>query len=145
MKINNPRFFSILLAFFCFSYITSCSYFQTIEKTPSIYEDITPEESFRLIQQHLNDKNFIILDIRTPEEISNGYIENATFINYKNDNFAKEISKLDRSNIYLVYCKGGIRSEKAIELMKNLGFRYLYNMPGGFDEWSELHYPFVKP
>ena len=124
--------------------INNCSYFQKSSKISPIYEDITPEESFRLIQQNLGDENFVILDVRTPEEIDKGYIKNSKFIDFKSNNFIKEISKLDKSKIYLIYCKVGGRSEKAMQIMERIGFAHLYNMLGGFDEWKELGFPYVN-
>jgi len=61
----------------------------------------------------LGDEDFVILDVRTPEEIDKGYIKNSIFIDFKNDNFIKEISKLDKSKVYLIYCKVGGRSGKS--------------------------------
>jgi len=124
--------------------INNCSYFQKSSKISPIYEDITPEESFRLIQQNLDDENFVILDVRTTEEIDKGYIKNSKFIDFKSNNFIKEISKLDKSKIYLIYCKVGGRSEKAMQIMERIGFAHLYNMLGGFDEWKELGFPYVN-
>ena len=132
-------FISILI--FTISVINNCSYFPRRAKLPPIYEDITPEESFRLIQQHLGDEDFVILDVRTPEEIDKGYIANSKFIDFKSDNFIKEISKLDKTKIYLIYCKIGGRSEEAMQIMERMKFEYLYNMLGGFDEWKELEFP----
>jgi len=82
--------------------------------------------------------------VRTPEEIDKGYIKNSIFIDFKNDNFIKEISKLDKSKVYLIYCKVGGRSGKAMQLMEKRNFTHLYNMLGGFDEWKELELPYVK-
>ena len=37
-------------------------------------DDITPSEAKKLIEEHKNDSNFIILDVRTPWEFSDGHI-----------------------------------------------------------------------
>jgi len=122
--------------------ISACSNLQKQVNPVPIYENITPTESFRLIQNNLNNNNFIILDVRTQEEIKNGYLKNAIFIDYKKPNFEKKLNSLKKSNIYLVYCKGGFRSQKAINLMRERGFHYLYNMDGGFDKWKEAELPY---
>ena len=124
--------------------IVSCSYVQKETISPEIYENITPQASFRLIQQNKNNADFVIIDVRTPEEIENGFIESAIFLDFKQDGFAKKISKLDKSKIYLVYCKGGLRSHKATDIMAKMGFQYLYNMDGGFDEWKKVQLPYIK-
>ena len=39
-----------------------------------------------------------------------------------------------------MYCKIGVGSLKAIEMMEELGFDELYNMSGGIDKWKEMGY-----
>ncbi|MBN2018017.1 MAG: rhodanese-like domain-containing protein, partial [Candidatus Cloacimonetes bacterium] len=121
-------------------FFTSCSSLKS-SKLPAIYEDITSEEALRIIYQHESNNNFVILDVRTPEEIEHGFVENAIFIDYKADSFENKISDLDKNNIYLVYCKAGIRSTKVVEFMEENGFLYLYNIIDGFDGWNKNEFP----
>lgn len=85
-----------------------------------------------------------ILDVRTPEEMSEGYVPNAKNIDFKNDNFEKEISKLDKNRTYLLYCKTGIRAANAAAKMKAAGFMYIYSLDGGIDAWKEAGKPIEK-
>ncbi len=80
-----------------------------------------------------------IVDVRTPEEMADGHIEGAIGIDYKADNFKEEIGKLDRDGEYLLYCRSGNRSGKAMKLMSGMGFKKMYNMEGGYLAWSEKH------
>lgn len=85
-----------------------------------------------------------ILDVRTPEEALEGHVPNAKNIDYKNDNFEREISKLDKNRTYLLYCKTGIRSGSAAAKMKAAGFMYIYSLDGGIDAWKEAGKPVEK-
>jgi rhodanese-related sulfurtransferase len=78
----------------------------------------------------------IALDVRTPEEISEGKIQGALEIDYKANNFKEKIEKLDKSASYLVYCRSGGRSAKCTKLMKKLGFKQTYDLDGGYAAWS---------
>jgi rhodanese-related sulfurtransferase len=106
-------------------------------------EDITCKQALELIQKHSQDTNFVILDVRTPEEFNSGHIKKAIIIDYKSVNFQEEINKLDKRKTYLVYCKAGGRSAKSIEIMKNLNFNNLYHLYEGMEIWKKDGYKVV--
>jgi len=78
-----------------------------------------------------------LLDVRTLEEVEEGYIPSATNIDiYKGPEFVSEIEKLDKTKNYYVYCRSGGRSAQACAIMNELGFENTYNLLGGFTEWD---------
>lgn len=81
----------------------------------------------------------ILIDVRTPKEYSEGHIEGSTMIDYKNSSFDAEISKLDKDQTYLIYCRSGNRSGKAVHKMIGLGFTDVTNMEGGYNAWSSKY------
>lgn len=84
-----------------------------------------------------SDGNAVILDVRTQEEVEDGMIPNALHIDiYKGQGFIDEVSQLDTSKNYYVYCRAGSRSAQACTLMNQLGFKNTYNLVGGFSEWT---------
>ncbi|WP_394751213.1 rhodanese-like domain-containing protein [Spongiimicrobium salis] len=88
-------------------------------------------------EQLENDQNAFILDVRTPEEVEEGYIPGATNIDiYLGEGFLEELEKLDKSKNYYVYCRSGARSGQACALMNNAGFANAYNLEGGFMNWA---------
>ncbi|WP_226294297.1 rhodanese-like domain-containing protein [Aquimarina algicola] len=96
--------------------------------------DITQEEWQELIAK---DENAVILDVRTEEEVEDGYIPNMQNIDIrKGQGFLDEISALDKSKNYYVYCRSGARSAQACTLMNQMGFDTTYNLLGGFMEWE---------
>lgn len=83
------------------------------------------------------DTNTLIIDVRTPSEIAEGYIKGATiFADVNNSNFEELINKLDKNKTYLVYCRSGARSSKASSLMIDSGFNNIYNLTGGIMGWN---------
>jgi len=109
-----------------------------------VIEDITAPQAQSLIQQNRENQNFIIIDVRTPSEYTSGHIENAINIDYSASNFRSELGKLDKNKAYLIYCRSGNRSQKALEVMKELGFSEVYNILGGITSWSRQDLPTVK-
>ena len=87
--------------------------------------------------KYKNSDKLVVLDVRTPKDYENGCIPRALNFDVQDNNFSKIIQLLDRSKLYIVYCKSGIRSEEAITIMSNLGFKNLYHMNEGMDGWKE--------
>ena len=88
-------------------------------------------------EQLEKDENSFILDVRTPEEVEEGYIPGATNIDiYLGQDFLSELEKLDKSKNYYVYCRSGNRSGQACAIMNNAGFKNAYNLQGGFMNWE---------
>lgn len=81
--------------------------------------------------------NTVVLDVRTPNEISKGKIENALEIDFKGKNFKEKVSELDKSKIYLVHCKSGGRSSKAIDIMRSVGITQCYNVEEGYETFNK--------
>ena len=84
-----------------------------------------------------NDRDAVILDVRTEEEIEDGYIPGAEFIDfYQGAGFLEAIDALDKSKSYYVYCRSGNRSGQACAIMNSRGFERTYNLAGGMQEWE---------
>ncbi|MFC1897706.1 rhodanese-like domain-containing protein [Chloroflexota bacterium] len=105
--------------------------------------DITAQEAFSLIQKNKDNPDFVIIDVRTPEEFVEGYLENALNINFNSENFSANINKLDKDKTYLVYCRSGNRSGRAVSIMTDLGFKEVYDM-GGITNWTTEGFPIVN-
>ena len=109
-----------------------------------IIENITPEEVNTLIQENKDNPNFVILDVRTPEEYLSGHIENAVNLDYYSDTFRNDLDKLDKNKTYIIYCRSGGRSGNALNIMKELDFREVYNVLGGITKWKSEGLPTKK-
>lgn len=83
------------------------------------------------------DDNAVILDVRTEEELEDGYIPNAKHIDiYLGQGFIDELEKLDKTKNYYVYCRSGNRSGQACAIMNSIGFDNTQNLSGGFMNWE---------
>ena len=92
----------------------------------------------------IKNPNVVVLDVRTAGEFAAGHIENAINIDVEGMSFDSEISKLDKSKEYAVYCHSGRRSGIATEKMAKVGFTKLSNLDGGILEWQAAGYPLVN-
>ena len=86
----------------------------------------------------------IILDVRTPEEVAQGYIEHASMIDYYDDAFAEKINLIDKSKEIYVYCMSGGRSTSAAKVLRKNGFTKIYQLDNGLLAWEDKGYPLIK-
>lgn len=93
---------------------------------------ISPEE----MQSLLDLEEVQLVDVRTPEEVKEGYIENAQNIDYYSPTFDTDILKLDKTKPVIVYCKSGGRSAKCAEKLIEAGFVKVYDLDGGISQWK---------
>ena len=120
----------------------SCSE-STEKQTNSFPAKVVDLENSQLIKL-LQEKPGVILDVRTSEEVSAGYIENASFINFYDDDFLEKASWIKRGQPIYVYCHAGGRSSKAAMKLISLGFKEVYNLMGGYSKWLSDDLPIVK-
>lgn len=102
---------------------------------------IDSKEAYGLIKA---DSNIAILDVRTAKEFADGHVAGAVNIDVNQTDFAQKIDELDRSKTYIVYCRLGRRSRKAVGIMAAKGFKNLYNVSDGFVGWNKNGLPFEK-
>ncbi len=111
---------------------------------PKIFHQVSAKEAFDLIQRTKGNPNFVILDVRTPEEYAEGHIEGAVNMDYYHPGFQVELGRLDKTKVYLVYCRSGTRSEHTFQFMKEQQFKEVYEMKGGISSWREQRLPILK-
>lgn len=94
---------------------------------------ISAEEMYKALEYD----NIQIVDVRTQEEFTENRIKNAHNICVSDDDFVEKVLHLDKNKPIYVYCRSGNRSQKAVEILKNLGFKEIFHFSGGMQEWEE--------
>ena len=91
-------------------------------------------------KQKLDTGEYTLLDTRTQQEQVIFWVisENQKHIDVYKADALQNIKKLPREGKYLVYCYHGNRSQQIWELMDELGFKEVYDLIGGIDEWKKL-------
>ena len=88
-------------------------------------------------------EKYLLVDVRTAEEFAEGHIEGALNIDYFSATFSDDISKVGFEIPVLLYCRSGNRSGKAMKIMKELGFKEVYNLEGGIKGWILENNPVI--
>ena len=96
------------------------------------YKSISMSEAEEMMK---NEKDYIILDVRTAEEYKEGHIPNA--INVANETIGEdEIAELpDKDQLIMVYCRSGRRSKQAASKLVKLGYSNIVEI-GGIIDWK---------
>ena len=95
------------------------------------YRQVSMDEAIAMMEEK-ND--YIILDVRTPEEFAEKHIPDA--INIPTETIGtEEIPELpDKEQLILVYCRSGNRSKQASEKLVRLGYTNIVEF-GGINDW----------
>lgn len=79
------------------------------------------------------DTDYILVDVRTPEEYASGYIPTA--INIPLSEIGENPPTDDRDALIILYCRSGNRSGQAESILEGLGYTNVHNF-GGIIDWS---------
>ncbi|HQW11254.1 MAG TPA: thioredoxin domain-containing protein [Saprospiraceae bacterium] len=112
--------------------IYSCSVSKSSGNT-----DLTSSEFKQAIEK---DKKAVVLDVRTPEEYSKGYIPHAVNYNWNDPSFKQQVSKYDKESPLYVYCLSGGRSASAANYLRQEGYKHVYELKGGILNWKNDGY-----
>ena len=97
----------------------------------STFKSISMAEGLKLMA---SDNNFILLDVRTPEEFAAGHIPGA--LQLTNETFTKQdAEKLlkDKSQTIYVYCRSGRRSKQSSQKLIDFGYTNVIEIGGILD------------
>lgn len=86
-----------------------------------------------------------LVDVRTTEEYLRGHLKKSANLNFNDDNFEDLVKvKLDKNRPVFVYCFSGRRSADAATFLRDLGFKEVYDMAGGFAKWTSSSKPYAS-
>jgi len=99
----------------------------------SKFKNVSAEEAYKLINQ---DKEFVILDVRTKEEYDDGHIPGARLIPVQV--LQSKLEELDeyKNKPVLVYCASGGRSPRAVDTLVDNDFTNVYHLKRGISSWK---------
>lgn len=105
---------------------------------------ITPDE---LMKWNIDNKKFVLLDVREADEVLAGWIEADTIKKIPRGTLDAVVAKagaLKPDQTVVVYCKKGARGALSAKMLKDLGFNDVYNLEGGIHGWMKAGLPIVS-
>ena len=112
-----------------------------IKRLTRAYREVPPAEAVRL----MNREDALLLDTRESNEVSKSLIVGAKHIPLSS--FKQRIAELEkyRQRAVITYCKSGLRSGAACDLLCKNRFEKVYNLKGGMTAWESEGLPTAKP
>jgi rhodanese-related sulfurtransferase len=112
----------------------------TSEKGKAV--SLTTDEWYAMYKE----KPGVMLDVRTPGEFQQGYIEGAELIDVTSSDFysSLEALSLPKDSPVYVYCRSGSRSKKAMSILQSQGFTEIYELNTGIMGWQQAGLPVTK-
>ena len=80
------------------------------------------------------DLHIRVIDVRDPDEWEMARVKGTTLIPL--GTLEQRFTELDPNQQIYLHCKGGTRSLKAVNLLKDRGFKYVKSVKGGIKAWS---------
>ena len=77
-----------------------------------------------------------VLDVRSAAEFGSGALPQAVNVSIGDKAFDEKLAQHDRDKPVLVYCAGGFRSRKAVDRLKQLGFKNIQHLHRGYMSWK---------
>ncbi|HVS40147.1 MAG TPA: molybdopterin-synthase adenylyltransferase MoeB [Gemmataceae bacterium] len=106
------------------------------EEKPAMAEQTSGETTVEELKQRLDrGEKVFILDVRNPEEYQISRIPGSTLIPLPT--LPQRFGELNREQEMVVHCKSGMRSQKAIQFLRQQGFTKLTNLKGGILAWAD--------
>ncbi len=101
-----------------------------------MFKSVSMEEGLKLMS---NDKDFVLLDVRTPEEFATGHIPGA--IQLTNEIFTKQDAEnllKDKTQTIYVYCRSGRRSKQSSQKLVDFGYTNVIEIGGIIDYYGQV-------
>lgn len=101
--------------------------------------NITSRETKALLEAN---RNIYLLDVRTPQEYSQGKLAGSVLIPI--GEFERRIGEVPRNRPIVVYCAVGSRSKSVAGFLAQKGYRDVYNMTDGIVGWYRNGFPIQR-
>jgi len=116
----------------------SPAFLKLVDESRRRIRETTPEEVRR---RQAGGERFHLVDVREDHEWQQGRAAGAVHLGKGIIERDIERTIPDRDTEIILYCGGGFRSALAADALRQMGYRRVASMDGGWRRWSELGYP----
>ena len=100
-------------------------------------QGITHIESIGEFRSLFDEKNGLILDLRSQVDFDSGHLSGARHLDLMSQDFIDFFTDLHKDSEILLYCSDGSRSKVAVRILTEMGFHRLYNITNGIYQWDD--------
>ena len=108
-----------------------------IQPEPTVPASNPDEVSVQEMKKALEDRsqNIKVIDVREPDEQQIARVDGVPL--YPLSTLPQRFTELDPNQQIYIHCKSGIRSMKALNFLREQGFKYVKSVRGGISAWSD--------
>ncbi len=118
---------------------------KTLKEMITEARQVVPEEGPADLQRRLRGREPVaVIDVRDPDEYRDGHIEGATNVSRGFLEFRVGSVVADPETPVVLYCQTGLRSVLAGKALKELGYKNVINLQGGYQKWAQSGLPTVR-
>ena len=108
-----------------------------------MFMNIQEIDAATLAQWKEEQKDFVLLDCRTPGEMFQGMIEDGQPVPMNQIPYM--VDQLPKDKDIVVYCRTGARSAQVCSFLASRGIERSHNLRGGIMDWARAGQPVVQP
>lgn len=105
------------------------------ETNRRVWINISAFEMKEILEKN-SSQSFFLLDVRNPNEQEICTIPNTDLLIPLKE-LSERINEIPKDKKIIVYCKSGIRSKTACEILAKAGYKELYHLDGGILEYIQ--------
>lgn len=132
MKKLVKRVTLLIILFVGILSLISCGKNEEAITEVAAFSKISSEDAKKIIDE---EKNIVIIDVRTEDEYNSGHIKNSILIPVNDLKFKAEDILKDKNQKILIYCRTGNRSNTAGKILDEMGYSNIYDF-GGINSWE---------
>jgi rhodanese-related sulfurtransferase len=105
---------------------------------------VSPETFYRTLMA-IDSIDRQLIDIRSPYEFESHRLVGAINVDIRASGFQEKVAHFDRNKPVFIYCLRGVRTEPAIGILQDLGFKEVIELDGGIIAWIFADMPVISP
>jgi len=96
-------------------------------------DEVTVQEMKRALEQP--KLGIQVIDVREPDEYQIAHVNGVPLVPLSA--LPQRFTELDPNSQYYIHCKSGVRSLRALQFLREQGFKYLKSVKGGISAWAD--------
>ena len=114
---------------------------QLMDEARKEIREVTVQDAKELLE---NNGKFVLLDVREKDEYREGHLDRAVSLPRGFLEIKVETTVPEKSTRIIAYCAGGVRSLLAAKALREMGYRDVVSMSGGYTAWKAAGYKWVQ-
>lgn len=119
----------------------SPEFLRMVEKAKETVAEVYIDDLAKEIAMPQKNLNYVLIDVREESEWKSGHLPKSIHLGKGIIERDIEVKVPDKNTTIVLYCGGGFRSLLAGKALKEMGYKNVTSLAGGWREWNEKKLP----